>query len=378
MNTIILLSLAILLLYIFKILHLKYTWEIYPECTPGSMGASAAASVVVAFRNEAENLPLLLSSLKSQRYSAGFFEVILVDDSSEDGSDVIVQQFCEKNPDFRYLTNAGKATGKKAAIETGVKAALYELVVTTDADCIMAENWLQTIAYFYSMSNADMIIGLVDIDSKNSLAGQFQEVEFLSLIASGAGAAAGGKPIYCNAASFAFRKSLYELYSDPMNNSLASGDDTLFLHKAKKKGKKILLLKSSETIVKTRGQKTWQEYVDQRIRWASKSRYYRDQDTIYTALLVLCVNIACVASFVLMIAGLIWWLFPVLIACKTLADFYFLQNFMRFYHKNISFAKFVLFSLVYPFILVFTAIAGLTRGYRWKGRLFVAGGRKVV
>ncbi len=99
--------------------------------------------------------------------------------------------------------------GKKAAVLKGVQHAAFNLIVFTDADCTMEDNWLSSIAAIYSQQNADMIIGLVDMEVKPGLFNRFQEIEFLSLVASGAAAAAGGRPIYCNAANLAFQKGSF-------------------------------------------------------------------------------------------------------------------------------------------------------------------------
>jgi cellulose synthase/poly-beta-1,6-N-acetylglucosamine synthase-like glycosyltransferase len=356
---------------VLKIQKYKYYWEGYPEVRPTNGDITAGISVIIAFRNEASNLEALLSSLKKQVYPAALYEIILVNDHSDDGSDVLVGHFCQTNPSFILTSNEGEVTGKKSAIKTGLNIASHELIVTTDADCTMSKYWLATIARFYNEKNPDMIIGLVDIISGSRFFEKFQEVEFLSLIASGAGAAAGQKPIYCNAACFAFKKSLYKSMDDPFQEGITSGDDTLFMHAVKKNRKKsIMLLKSAEAIVVTHGLAKWSGYFNQRQRWISKSSHYRDPDTIYTALIVFLVNLCLIVSVTVFILGRNYWLFPVLYMAKTLTDFLFLRSFLRFYSKKLPVIRFMEYSMIYPFYAIFFAIAGLLFGYNWKGRRF--------
>jgi cellulose synthase/poly-beta-1,6-N-acetylglucosamine synthase-like glycosyltransferase len=369
MSTLVFLLLVTLILYVLKIQKYKRNWERYPEIRSSADDALTGISVIIAFRNEASNLEALLSSLKKQVYPIDFHEIILVNDHSDDGSEAIVCNFCKTNPNFILINNEKEIIGKKSAVINGLNSASFELIVTTDADCIMGEYWLATIARFYCEKNPDMIIGLVDIISGSGFMEQFQEVEFLSLIGAGAGAAAGQRPIYCNAACFAFKKSLFWSMEDPLQQVIASGDDTLFMHAAKKnRTKSIMLLKSVKAIVVTHGLSSWYDYYNQRRRWVSKSRYYYDVDIVYTALLVLFLNLGLVFSLVVFMIGRNFWIFPALYLGKTLIDFFFLKSFLQFYDKKLPAIRFMVYALIYPFYVIFFVLAGLLSDYTWKGR----------
>jgi cellulose synthase/poly-beta-1,6-N-acetylglucosamine synthase-like glycosyltransferase len=371
MNTFILFSLAILALYVLIIQKFKHNWQGYPAYSPTTDSLYCGVSVIIAFRNEVSTLDALLTSLKKQVYPASLLEFILVNDHSDDGSEVLVRNFCETNPRFILINNQEKTTGKKSAIDTGIIRASHELIVTTDADCTMDKYWLATLARFYNERHPDMIIGLVDIVSGRNFFEKFQELEFLSLIAAGAGAAAGQRPIYCNAACFAYKKSLYLSMDDPLQRGIASGDDTLFMHAVKKTRREgILLLKSDKAIIITQGLTSWSGYINQRRRWVSKSRNYRDTDTLYTALLVLLVNLCIIVSFVLFLRSLSNWIFPVMFSVKTVTDLFFLRSFLQFYNKKLPVIRFIAYSVLYPLFATFFAITGLLCGYTWKGRRF--------
>ena len=363
--------LLMLILYVIKIRYYQYKWEQYPEFKSNSNAVTAEISVIVAFRNEITSLDALLNSLNSQVYPSDSFEVILVNDHSEDGSDMLAQRFCEEHRNFRLLHNDKALSGKKSAVMKGVKCASCELIVTTDADCTLHEHWLSTIACIYREKNADMIVGLVDMVPDKGFFSGFQEIEFLSLVAAGAGAIAGDHPLYCNGACFAYRKSAFLALTDPLVQHIASGDDTLFLHKLKQdKTRSIVLLKAVPAIVTTRGASTLHEFLQQRKRWVSKSPYYHDFDTLYTGMLVFLVSLSLLFSMILLTAGLNVWLFPLIYSVKMVTDLYFLRNFLRFYGKNLPFLPFMLYELVYPFYVVYLAIAGISSGFDWKGRRY--------
>ena len=371
-------SLLILLLYVIMILRFRQGFKKYPEFHRCDGIDNTGVSIVVAFRNESANLVNLLKALTEQNYPERLYEVIMVDDHSDDGSDVLVRDHCEQHANFRYLINGLGLTGKKAAIRTGVFSSKNDLIVTTDADCTMGPEWLKTIAAFYQSENPDMIIGLVHTDSPSGFLRQFNEAEFSALIASGAGAAAIGYPIYCNAANLAFKKSSYINFRDPIMHSVASGDDTFLLHHLIKSGKKTVLLKSSDALVNTQLPKNWLSFLQQRIRWASKSRYYRNIHTICAALLVFGMNLLIIWSVYLLFARQYQWLFPVLFAIKFFADYLLADSYYKFLSKRIMPGWFFLYSIFYPLFTVIVAFAGFAGNYSWKGRNYRFGSKILI
>lgn len=356
-------------LYIVKFQRYRRSWNHYPEIMPASDKVNIPLSVIIPFRNESSNLPVLLHALASQDYPPSLFEVILVNDHSEDNSAAIAEGVCLEHANFKLLHAGDRENGKKPALMKGIVKAAYDYIITTDADCIMPASWLRTIASTFQQKQADMIVGLMDIATGSRFLDQFQEAEFLSLVASGAGAAAGNHPIYCNGANFAYTKRVFYSVADAMKLGIISGDDTLFLHTIKKERlNRIVLLKSRAAVVTTRGLNSWDQFLQQRRRWISKSFYYRDWDTIYTALLVLLVNLSLLGSAVMLIIGLNAWLFPALLATKFFTDVVFLATFYRYFNKIMPARRLIIYELIYPFYSVFVALFGLTSGFSWKGR----------
>lgn len=371
MNTLTWISLFLLILYALKIHRYRHDWIHYPTFKPSGADHKTGISVIIAFRNERVNLPAVLSALQKQQYPASLFEVILVDDHSDDGSEVLVQGFCLEHENFRLVQHDAAASGKKSAIVKGIAKAAFELIVTTDADCTMGPLWLATLTEYFHYRQPAMIIGLVDMNKDRGFLGGFQEIEFLSLVAAGAAAAAGNSPIYCNGACLAYRKSIFLTYPDPMQGALASGDDTLFMLAVKRSWEgSIVLLKALPAVVTTRGMTTWCDFFQQRKRWISKSLYYRDKQILYTALLVFLVNVSVLSSLAALVVIGNYWLFPVVYAGKMLTDLMFLKSYMEFHGKVLPLLRFMLYELMYPFYAVFIAITGLSTGFTWKGRRF--------
>ena len=196
---------AILILPYFIILLKLYRSLFKIETFNTSTEPVTFVSVVVACRNEQKNLPALLNSIAHQNYPEYLFEVIIVDDNSADKTFEIAEGFTGSS-NILTLFNRGK--GKKQALRTGITAAKGNLVVTTDADCSMGENWIRIIAAFYELNRPDMIICPVRLESVPGFLGNFQELEFLSLQGITAASAISGEATMCNGANLAFSREI--------------------------------------------------------------------------------------------------------------------------------------------------------------------------
>jgi len=213
-------------------------------------------SVVIAARNEEDNILETLSSISSQTLDTDFFEVIIVDDFSSDKTKNIIKEFCELHKNFRYFF-LKEHKGKKNALDFAIKQAKGNLIVTTDADCESQTEWLQTIKNYYLSNNVRMIIAPVLIKSTNWFE-HMQALDFLSLMVSGAAATGIKKPIMNNAANLVFTKEAYLSLSNATIQEISSGDDIFLLLKMKKEyPDEIHFLKSTKAIVYTKPKKNF-------------------------------------------------------------------------------------------------------------------------
>ncbi len=371
MNILFFSAMLVFVLYMGRLLLYGYSWKNTPEFVPEPSTIEGRITVIVPFRNEESSILQLLDDMAHQDYPPDKLEIIFVDDHSDDHSASYVKAFCETHSQFTYLINTG--SGKKAALRTAIQHATNELILLTDADCRVTPLWVKSFAGSFMQSDADLILGLVDISSGHTWCSRFQEAEFLSLIAAGAGAAAYGSPIYGNGASLAFRKSVFLSIRDAMQEHVVSGDDTFLIHNARAHKKKIQVLKSKSALVTTQPQGSWRQYFHQRIRWVSKSRYYRDLSTITTAASVMMMNLVLLFFLVLLCMKENPGLFVIFFGLKTCTDFIFLSRFLTFYNKQMPVFRFVIFALIYPFLIIFWTFRGFTGSYEWKGRKYQAG-----
>jgi biofilm PGA synthesis N-glycosyltransferase PgaC len=326
-------------------------------------------TVIIPARNEEHNIGKLLSSLEKQAYPSHLFEVIVVDDHSTDNTASIVNSYSSVK--LIRLESDSINSYKKKAIETGITAASGDLIVTTDADCIVSVNWLKTIASFKEKTNAIFIAAPVVLENESNLLQRFQALDFLVL--QGITAASVQKRFHnmCNGANLAYeRKAFFEVNGFAGIDHIASGDDMLLMQKiAQRFPTKVSYLLSKDVIVTTQPAKTWKEFFSQRIRWASKATNYNDIKILSTLFLVYFFNCALLALFItgFWMHSLWLGLLGVLII-KTTIELLFIYPVTRFYNKQRLIMWFLFFQ---PLHIVYTVIAGwlgLFGSFEWKGR----------
>jgi cellulose synthase/poly-beta-1,6-N-acetylglucosamine synthase-like glycosyltransferase len=344
------LPLLIMLPYLYLLTRIwKSLYGIKPYLT--SKNPDHFVSIIVACKNEEVTLPLLLHDISLQDYDQKSFEVIIVNDHSNDMTPEIASGF-RNIRNFKILNNSG--SGKKKAVRTGVDAASGILIITTDADCRMGKNWLSTIVSFYADHQADLVICPVMLDSGSGLFHHFQELEYMSLQGITAGTAIAGNPVMCNGGNMAFLKKVYERHSDNLHDDIASGDDVFLLHSIKEEpGNKIMWLESRDALVRTNSADTLVSYIKQRARWISKAGSYKDS---YTRALAIVTFVTILLQVFLLFAGICDSVFiPVFLAAyllKSFPDFLIIKNTAFRYNKRNLLWLFLPAQIIYPFYVL--------------------------
>ncbi len=283
----------IAVLYCIFILFVSYGFFMTKTEILSEKNDSVSVSIIVAFKNEQQNIVECLKCLFKQSYNKNNTEIILVDDYSTDNSFLFaeneIRNYNADNIKLVSLKNMNISGSKKNAVETAVNIASGKLIILTDADCRMSEKWVETIVGFYIRKKPKLILGPVRYNYKNSFFQRIQSLEFLSYIAAACGTAYLKKPILCNGANMAYERDLF-INLDPYNDNknYNSGDDIFLLQKLKKVwgGSNISFLKNSCAIVDTFPEESIKGFIKQRVRWASKSKGYKDIFTILSAYLI--------------------------------------------------------------------------------------------
>lgn len=308
-------------------------------------------SVIVACRNEEKNITHLLEDLALLNYPENLFEVIIVDDGSADKTVEMTSAF-QGLANMKILASTG--SGKKKALRTGIIAARGNLIITTDADCRVGKNWIRTITAFYELYKPGMIISPVVLESSPGFFRVFQELEFMSLQGITAASAVSGDPVMCNGANLAFNRELYLKHSQNLHDELNSGDDIFLLHSLKTEGKsKILWLESIEARITTESSPSLMSYLDQRGRWISKAKAYRDRSTLLLGIVTIaavCLQISYLLA--LLVSPALFPVFLFVIILKSIPDFLILLNTSRRYGNRKLMWWFLPAQVIYPFYVL--------------------------
>ncbi|QTE22046.1 glycosyltransferase family 2 protein [Polaribacter cellanae] len=378
-------TIFILILYAILIIALALGFTKVDEFKYENLQSKTTFSVIIPFRNEAENLQDLLQSISLLNYPKELVEFIFVDDASSDNSVEIINDFIfckvERSRDLKpldcargdilVLNNVRTSNSpKKDAITTAISIAKNKWILTTDADCILPENWLKTFDDFIQTNNPKMVVAPVNYLAKNRFLEQFQLLDFMSLQGTTIGGFGINFPFMCNGANLGYKKEEFlKLNGFKGNNTIASGDDIFLFEKFLESDKKsVRFLKSEEAFVTTFPVKTWKDLLNQRIRWASKTSRFKDYKVKLIGLLVFLANLIVIFSFFYFDDFLFVFL-PITV--KLIIDLYLFIPTINFYNHKKTFYKWYLFcSFFYPFFSVFIVFNAVFSKYKWKGRQF--------
>jgi len=346
-------------------------------------------SIIIAARDEAENIRNTIEDLLAQDYEQEYLEIIFIDDHSTDDTGDIIASYAAQGIRLVSLNETNTINSyKKKAIETAIGGARGDLIITTDADCRMGPNWLKTIVSYYQEGGYKMISSPVVYFEEKIRFERAQSLEFLFLIGMGASTIGNNKPSTCNGANLAYeRAAFYEVGGFKGIDDLASGDDELLLHKmADKYGNKIGFLKNHDAIVYTQAKPTLREFIQQRKRWASKSTRYKNKSIIVLGVLVWLFNLSILlnllggtmmlllsafgaSSIPTNIAQQLLYLALLQLSIKFIAEFLFLKKVTQFARRPELMRLLPILNILHIIYLIYIGIAGNSGKYSWKGRM---------
>lgn len=363
---------VLIFIYAFFTLLLIIFWVKIPRLNKKqrSYSYNHKISIIISARNEEENILVLLQSLSKQTYQN--FEVILIDDASTDNTANIIQNF-EANFLLTLLQRTSEERGqspKKEAISLGISKAKGSWIVTTDADCEVPQNWLRDIVHVIHTQKVKLISALVSFHKEKSFFEKLQTIEFASLVGSGAVSMYLNAPNMCNGANLSYeKKTFYEVGGFEGIAHIASGDDELLLQKiAQKYPKQIYFLKSKTTIVRTKAQKTIRDFYQQRKRWASKWKFYKDLRSKFLAVFIFLINFGLILGFTLCFLGKYSLkMLLIQIFTKFGIEIVYLTLVLQYLGKTRFIILIPILQILYPFYVVFFGVmANISKGYEWK------------
>ena len=330
-------------------------------------------SVIIPFRNEKENLEKSLSSIISQSLPKNQYEVIYIDDNSDDSSYEILKEIT-KPDNIRVLKSPSKSEQrghKKIALKHAIDNSKGTIIVTTDADCTHHKDWLLTMVTYFNESTG-FVSGPVQFVGKERIFDKLQELEFSGLILTGAGLIGSNFPIICNAANLAFRKSAYDKvggYSD--NLLISSGDDEFLMQKISRQTEyDVKFCFDSKAISYTGTNNSFEEFYNQRKRWASKGFHYVDKKITLNLILIYLFFLSIPVQLFLGFANEILFLLTAIITLvvKAMIEFLIVSHKGRELFEKPKLSTFIIAEIFHVPYIIISGFSGIFGNYQWKNR----------
>ncbi|MDE1192485.1 MAG: glycosyltransferase [Arachidicoccus sp.] len=371
-------SLFLLLCYCILIFVYRYWFtKLQPFLLQKNYEPVTNFSIIIPARNEEGNIEPCLMSILQNSYPKQLYEIIVIDDESDDNTVAIVHKIQQNYSNVRLMHIADLLKGKKinshkkAAIEAAINISKGSMIITTDADCITPTNWLLYFDNYIQQTSKKFIAAPVAFFDNETFLGRFQCLDFLSLQGITAASVSAGFHSMCNGANLCYEKKLFfQVKGFAGIDHIASGDDMLLMHKIQLHDpESIGYLFSEESIVMTQPMRTLSGFINQRIRWASKATDYNDKKILLVLWLVYLLNVFLFIDFFIAFihpVHIIYWLDAVVL--KTVVELIFMQKVSRFF-KQQNLLKY--FPFMQPFHIAYTVLSGFMGkfgNYKWKGR----------
>ncbi len=349
--------------------------------SPGRSKEKPAVAVIIAARNEEEEIGGCLESVCAQDYPGEQLQVIVVDDGSTDSTSEIVREFSLRDDRVRLIRIENPPAGiapKKHAVSRGIEESDSEIILLTDADSRAGSSWIETLMAHFT-PEVGMVLGFTHYRPEEGIDPFFlglQTMDFLSLDFVSAGAVGAGQAFVSNANNLAFRRTLFsEVGGYGSAGRFISGDDDLLLQKVAGETEwGIRFAVEQGSFVSTRPTRSVGEFFRQRMRWASKSTAYNRPVllfTISTFLFFLGLPILLLSSLL----GPLSIAYPLTIrGLKALSDYLVMRRGFKVFGQQWRLGHFVITELLHiPYILTI-AVGSQLLTHEWRDR---RSGRKV-
>lgn len=324
-------------------------------------------SILVAARNEENNILGCINSLNELDYPENKIEIFIIDDHSTDKTNEIVSDFIKDKPKFRIIQPAeklGELKGKANALANAIKQVNNEIILTTDADCVVNPLWAKTLASYFKQDVA-MVCGYTDQYKRTVFEGM-QAADFIYLLGVAAGMMNLGKPLSCIGNNMAYRKAVYDEVGGYENIKFSVTEDFQLLHAMDrlKKYKIIYPLDSGGYVIS-------EPCPDMKVLYWQKKRWgVGGLNSRFIGFFTMSFGFLMSAAMFL----LPFYFSPgvlVILAGKILMDYLFLKVIYKGIKAKIGLLDFIAFQIYLPvYVVVLPVLVSVSRNVVWKERKF--------
>ena len=325
-------------------------------------------SVIVAARNEEENIRACIESLLQLEYPKEKCELIIIDDGSTDRTGAIAQSFAKIHNHVRVIVSAtgqGNLRGKANALSQGIDQSKGEILLFTDADCVVPPTWIRETVAHYAPGVA-VVAGFTLLRHSTAFEA-IQAIDWFLLFGVSAATAAWNMPLTGIGNNLSVRRSAYDAVGGYRNLPFSVTEDYALVQAVWQKTRmEVRYPLNRKTLVVSKPCATLRSLFRQRQRWSVGGL-----EMVFRGFVLMAIPFALHLSFFvgfLLSPSWLWW---TIMSVKIAGDIFLLWYPIRVFKEfNLLqyFLFFELYFIVYEMFIPFIAL--LSRKVVWKERSF--------
>lgn len=206
-----LLDLVICFTILYSLQILLYTVAAWRSRYSFNRSLRPSVSVIIAARNEEENIGRCLESMARLTYPPELLEIVVVDDRSVDSTHSIVNKYARICPRISVVTatpEEGNLRGKTNAVTRGIEASTGEIILFTDADCTVPKNWVEETVKYYVDDRVGIVAGFTSLEARHWF-GAMQAIDWFMLFSVAAAMIRLRFPVTAVGNNLSVRRSAY-------------------------------------------------------------------------------------------------------------------------------------------------------------------------
>ncbi|MBU0713349.1 glycosyltransferase [bacterium] len=343
-------------------------------------------AIVVAARNEENNIRRTVKSLAAQNYPADRYDIIVVNDRSSDTTGVILQDLQKTITNLKIITITEcppDVSPKKHALIQAVKTTRHRFILTTDADCVHDPNWASSyVGLIEDGLGVATGITVFRLDEYRSGFERFwqnlQNIEYMSHQIVLAGAIGHNVGFSANGNNMLFNRQLYDDYEhEALQKKVISGDDFFIIQTAEKKHYRLKFNLHPAGMVQTPPQRTLRDLINQRARWSSKIGKASAPVLLFSVSTFFYYLGLSAYPFLLIFFPGFWLAFVVLFGIKFFCDTLYIVYGYKKFGQKLNPLYYIFMGLIHAPFIVIVAVIGSLFGFTWKGGRYKIDSKKM-
>lgn len=325
-------------------------------------------SIIVCAHDEEQNLRELIPLLMNQNYSS--FEVVVVNDRSNDNTYDFLLEVTKKEPRVRMVTVdhlPAHLNGKKYAITLGIRAAKYEWVLLTDADCRPASsNWIASMSGSFT-ENTQFVLGFSPYEKLPGFLNTFIRFETLLTAIQYFSFAWMKVPYMGVGRNLAYRKSLFlEKKGFHQLVGVTGGDDDLFVNQHAASENAMAVFHPDAQVLSI-PKTTWKDFIRQKVRHLSVGKHYKLQHRILLGLFTLTWILTWFTGVAILLMDWSKWWVAVILIVRIILLLTIVRVTVKQARLSFEWWAIPVLDFLYAIYYISTGlVASLTKNIRWR------------